>query len=92
MPVILRNEAEFERWLTASADVALALQRPLPDDDLFSRLEASGRTRWHRRLRRHRPPGLVGYAPPILSTATSLGRSLIATRDYGRDRYRREYP
>jgi putative SOS response-associated peptidase YedK len=35
MPVILRNEAEFERWLTASADVALALQRPLPDDDLF---------------------------------------------------------
>jgi putative SOS response-associated peptidase YedK len=35
MPVILRNEAEFERWLAASADVALALQRPLPDDDLF---------------------------------------------------------
>ena len=35
MPVILRNEAEFEGWLTASADVALALQRPLPDDELM---------------------------------------------------------
>jgi putative SOS response-associated peptidase YedK len=35
MPVILRNEAEFEGWLTAPADVALALQRPLPDDGLI---------------------------------------------------------
>ena len=35
MPVILRNEAEFEGWLTAPADVALALQRPLPDDELI---------------------------------------------------------
>ena len=35
MPVILRNEAEFEGWLTAPADVALALQRPLPDDALM---------------------------------------------------------
>ena len=35
MPVILRNEAEFEGWLTASADEALALQRPLPDDELM---------------------------------------------------------
>ena len=35
MPVILRNEAEFEGWLTAPADVALALQRPLPDDELM---------------------------------------------------------
>ena len=31
MPIILRNEAEFDGWLTASADLALALQRPLPD-------------------------------------------------------------
>jgi hypothetical protein len=31
MPVILRNEAEFEGWLTAPADVALAVQRPLPE-------------------------------------------------------------
>ena len=35
MPVILRNEAEFEGWLTSPADVALALQRPLPDDELM---------------------------------------------------------
>jgi putative SOS response-associated peptidase YedK len=34
MPVILRNETEFEGWLSAPADVALALQRPLPDDEL----------------------------------------------------------
>ena len=34
MPVILRNEAEFDSWLTAAADLALALQRPLPDDEL----------------------------------------------------------
>jgi putative SOS response-associated peptidase YedK len=40
MPVILRNEAEFEGWLTAPADVALALQRPLPEDDLM--IVASG--------------------------------------------------
>ena len=35
MPVILRNEAEFEGWLTTPADVALVLQRPLPDDELM---------------------------------------------------------
>jgi putative SOS response-associated peptidase YedK len=35
MPVILRNEAEFDGWLSAPADVALALQRPLPDDELM---------------------------------------------------------
>ena len=35
MPVILRNEAEFEGWLTTPADVALALQRPLPDDEVM---------------------------------------------------------
>ena len=40
MPVILRNEAEFEGWLSAPADVALALQRPLPDDEL--RIVATG--------------------------------------------------
>jgi putative SOS response-associated peptidase YedK len=34
MPVILRNDAEFEGWLTAPTDVALALQRPLPDNEL----------------------------------------------------------
>jgi putative SOS response-associated peptidase YedK len=35
MPVILPNEAEFDGWLTASADAALVLQRPLPDDELM---------------------------------------------------------
>jgi hypothetical protein len=35
MPVILRNEAESEGWLTTPADVALVLQRPLPDDELM---------------------------------------------------------
>ena len=35
MPVILRNEAEFKEWLTAPADVALALQRPLPDNEIM---------------------------------------------------------
>ncbi len=32
MPVILTTPEEYETWLTASADVALKLQRPLPDD------------------------------------------------------------
>jgi putative SOS response-associated peptidase YedK len=34
MPVILRNAAEVEQWLTAPASEALELQRPLPDDEL----------------------------------------------------------
>jgi hypothetical protein len=44
MPVILRNEAEFVGCLTTPADVALALQRPLPDDELMIVATASGRT------------------------------------------------
>ena len=32
MPVILTTPEEYETWLTASAEVALKLQRPLPDD------------------------------------------------------------
>jgi putative SOS response-associated peptidase YedK len=31
MPVILTTEAEIERWMTAPAEEALKLQRPLPD-------------------------------------------------------------
>ena len=34
MPVILTQPEEWETWLTALADVALRLQRPLPDDAL----------------------------------------------------------
>jgi putative SOS response-associated peptidase YedK len=34
MPVILTTEAEIERWMTAPAQDALKLQRPLPDGAL----------------------------------------------------------
>ncbi len=34
MPVILTTPDEVDRWLTASANEALALQRPLPDGTL----------------------------------------------------------
>jgi putative SOS response-associated peptidase YedK len=34
MPVILRTEAEIEAWMTAAADEALRMQRPLPDHSL----------------------------------------------------------
>lgn len=41
MPVILTTSDEVEVWLTAPKDVALELQRPLPDDAL--RIVARGR-------------------------------------------------
>jgi putative SOS response-associated peptidase YedK len=34
MPVILTRDAEIEQWMTAPADEALKLQRPLPDSAL----------------------------------------------------------
>jgi len=34
MPVILRTEAEIERWMTAPANEVPAMQRPLPDGAL----------------------------------------------------------
>jgi hypothetical protein len=34
MPVILRTQADIDLWMTAPAQEALTLQRPLPDDDL----------------------------------------------------------
>jgi hypothetical protein len=40
MPVILTRADEIERWLTADANEALALQRPLPDGSL--KVVASG--------------------------------------------------
>jgi putative SOS response-associated peptidase YedK len=35
MPVLLRDSAAMERWLTASNDDALELQKPAPDDALI---------------------------------------------------------
>jgi putative SOS response-associated peptidase YedK len=35
MPVILTTRDEIDRWLTAPAEQALTLQRPLPDDALM---------------------------------------------------------
>jgi putative SOS response-associated peptidase YedK len=34
MPAILTTQDEIDTWLTAPAEVALQLQRPLPDDAL----------------------------------------------------------
>ncbi len=34
MPVILRSAEDFETWLTGSAEDAMALQRPLPADEM----------------------------------------------------------
>ena len=34
MPVILTTETEIERWMTAPAEDALKIQRPLPDGTL----------------------------------------------------------
>ena len=35
MPVILRNQAEIDQWLSAPTAEALELQRPLPDGELI---------------------------------------------------------
>jgi putative SOS response-associated peptidase YedK len=43
MPVILTTPDEIDLWLTAPAEVALALQRPLADDCL--RIVARGERR-----------------------------------------------
>ena len=40
MPVILTTEAEIDQWMTAPADEALKLQRPLLDGTL--RIVATG--------------------------------------------------
>lgn len=40
MPVLLTNEDEYETWLSAPAEEALQLQRPLPDGQL--RVVATG--------------------------------------------------
>jgi hypothetical protein len=42
MPAILTTTEEVDTWLTAPAEEALELQRPLPDDTL--RIVASGAT------------------------------------------------
>lgn len=35
MPVLLLDNAAIERWLTATNDDALGLQKPAPDDALI---------------------------------------------------------
>ena len=45
MPVILRTQKEFDLWLTGSAEDAMALQKPLPDDALEIVFIGGGRTR-----------------------------------------------
>ena len=45
MPVILTTEAEIERWMTAPAEDALRLQRPLPDGALEIVATASAKTK-----------------------------------------------
>ena len=49
MPVILTKPEEIEAWLTAPAEEALKLQRPLPD----GLLKIVGRARKRMRRRRH---------------------------------------
>ena len=43
--MILTTQDEIDTWLTAPAELALQLQRPLPDDALGSWPGASARTR-----------------------------------------------
>jgi hypothetical protein len=45
MPMILTTPAEIEAWMTAPAEEALKLQRPLPDGALEIVAGASGRSR-----------------------------------------------
>jgi putative SOS response-associated peptidase YedK len=52
MPVLLTTEEEREAWMTAPADAALKLQRPLSDGAL--QIVARGETRCRLAMKRSR--------------------------------------
>jgi putative SOS response-associated peptidase YedK len=56
MPVILTTQAEIEQWMTAPAQEALKLQRPLPDGTLKIVMTGQKETRYLIRRRARKRP------------------------------------